>query len=90
METKHTPGPWVARLEKDGWVVAHNTYDCVAYIRTLTVADANAALIAAAPELLEACQAASAYLADPASEFEKNRKVATEMIHSAIARAKGK
>ena len=44
-------------------------------------------LHAAAPELLRGCNAALAYLADPASKFEENRRTAREIISDAIAKA---
>lgn len=57
-EAKHTPGPWVASwrdyggvIGKDGYVVAQ-----AATFRNKEVIEANARLIAAAPELLEALQ----------------------------------
>ena len=40
-------------------------------------------------ELLQACLAASAYLADPPSKYPENRRAAAEIIYSAIAKAKG-
>lgn len=46
-------------------------------------------VIGAAPDLLRACQAALAYLADPASPYYINRKKAAEMIHKAVAKAEG-
>src|SRR3990167_10415232 len=45
------------------------------------------ALCAAAPQLLRGCQAAIAYLTDPASEFESNRKEAERIIWCAIQAA---
>jgi len=66
----HTPGPWgveqtsvsnwIGRMRADGakveYIVAHTDRD---YLRDDVLArnDANARLIAAAPELLEACKA---------------------------------
>jgi len=40
-------------------------------------------------ELVRACQAAIAYLADPPSEFKENRDAAIEIIKDALAKAKG-
>lgn len=52
---KHTPAPWDIRTQKD----ARATYHLVnTRIETKEEADANACLIAAAPELLEACKTA--------------------------------
>jgi hypothetical protein len=72
METKHTPGPWVA-VGYEGLCV--NALDPLAGECTLTVAagrrgsslaelKANAALIAAAPDMLAALKAASFWLSE--------------------------
>ena len=51
---------------------------------------AIANLFAAAPDLYEACIAALAYLAPPASKFKENREVAADMIRKAIAKAEAR
>jgi hypothetical protein len=51
---------------------------------------ANARLIATAPDLLRGCQAALAYLCDPASAFPENRAAAAEIIRAAVAKAEGR
>jgi hypothetical protein len=90
---KHTPGPWgvldhAILSEKvnaygNFWVAGFGRGDA-----QLTEEDhANARLIAAAPELLDGCNAALAYLADPPSEFKENRKAAVAIIRAAIAKA---
>lgn len=68
----HTPGPWKAYRQNHHQIPAHQIEDAahmlVAYTghtRTPGQADANATLIAAAPDLLSACKAA---LADIDSE----------------------
>jgi len=43
----------------------------------------------AAPELLQGCNAALAYLADPASKFSENRQEAAKIIRAAIAKVEG-
>jgi len=65
----HTPGPWIATFENDRWVI-----DCQGEFgpkKALAVTagfyptnEANARLIAAAPELLEALKKAEAMLID--------------------------
>ncbi len=61
MKTNHTPGEWkqdnaeprkIYAYGGDGLTIA----DCNQPGRSVTEAEANARLIAAAPELLEACQ----------------------------------
>ena len=70
MSAQHTPGPWV--IHKHGLgspylgnVVREWQQDGITYMRTITIQlkydtpevnEANAQLIAAAPELLEACK----------------------------------
>jgi hypothetical protein len=99
METKHTPGPWECTIDSHGrgrilgngcWVAT-----------TWTVADddnnkrypaeANASLIAAAPDLLEACKQARAALPD-AWFAEKNGvpRSVIDLLNSAIYKAEGK
>lgn len=50
----HTPGPWTARKHTDtkGWTVSAG--NSIASVKPRPEAEANARLIAAAPELLEA------------------------------------
>ncbi len=61
MKTKHTPKPWEQHKGEDGKTYAtvrDATGQCVADCgsRTDEKAQANAQLIAAAPDLLEACE----------------------------------
>ena len=62
---EHTKGPWdFSRMGDSVWILADKTYiaeiiteddeDC--YVKGTEEQDANANLIAAAPELLEACR----------------------------------
>lgn len=69
-EVKHTPGPWVI---DPCWDILGNTDDgngMVCQITTDAVpraeAEANARLIAAAPELLEACRVTRALVSEAA------------------------
>lgn len=50
--SKHTPGPW--RTDKE--IIRGGDDDYIAVIIAGNSSDANACLIAAAPELLEACK----------------------------------
>jgi hypothetical protein len=87
---KHTPGPWYSRNGRSphfqGQVASESTGATIA-ISYSDEDGANARLIAAAPELLDGCNAALAYLADPPSEFKENRKAAVAIIRAAIAKA---
>ncbi|MTI62253.1 MAG: hypothetical protein FH762_20095 [Firmicutes bacterium] len=100
---KHTPGPWIpgAASEKaDIIIVAPNCtnledrYHPIAKVhRNHSDKHANAQLIAAAPELLEACEVAEGFAewctetANP--EFNEEAQRALDMIRSAIDKSKG-
>lgn len=72
MTTQHTPGPWTSRKQyANRWRIEHEVEGCIPLsiaIVTTTISEvgadrpglseANARLIAAAPELLTACKAA--------------------------------
>jgi len=96
MTTKHTPGPWNA---VGTWVENQNedfidVYICTcdseiigqSYLGRSDAEDrANARLIAAAPDLLEACQGAAHILQYCPDKQEK----AVALLLAAIAKAKG-
>ncbi len=66
MSATHTPGPWFIGKSADGTLVIKpdtgtapwNHGDCVAAVRPTERAMANAALVSAAPELLQALEGA--------------------------------
>lgn len=63
--TKHTPGPWVAEPGggRGAWIMgANREWTALACGDTDESANANARLIAAAPELLEALKVAQIWL----------------------------
>lgn len=67
-DTQHTPGPWRAEWVPKGqrpWVgrIAEGRWAALACGKTDEEAEANARLIAAAPELLAALQAVADYWA---------------------------
>jgi len=82
-QTKHTPGPWTINPEKQGgpWYRIEAENGWVAQVPN--PAGTNAALIAAAPELLEALKWASERVAGRGS-FEDYMK-----CQRAIAKAEG-
>ena len=95
--SEHTPGPWVVcPIQKEdllhsrkvgtgpeGWLgVAQAHGD------TQEEADANARLIAAAPDLLEACRIALVYLESDADDQQEREDWA--QIRVAIHKAEGK
>jgi hypothetical protein len=92
----HTAGPWfisrsenpdVYRGEEHWMIVDEPTHTCVADIETKLDAEANARLIAAAPELLEALQT----IARGYGEGGKfTQEALQEIAGTAIAKADGK
>ena len=100
MNTKHTPGPWRQStanpnaVNKDGEkcaigiATAHGTDDSnyAAFFPSTDEARANARLIAAAPELLEACIEALSLFDNYPACWEA---IGTyEVLNNAIAKAK--
>ena len=104
MTTKHTPGPWFYKHEK-GWhdIVTHHGELPDGSPNSWTVAsintrrepehEANARLIAAAPELLEALQSSDRAMSTAkhgyAFEIVAHDSVVRTMIRAAIAKATG-
>lgn len=86
MDAKHTPGPW----EMSGPTLKGNGYNIgsVNSHRT-TEGEANAALIAAAPEMLEALEAIATHFDTPASGRLCNISDLLNDARAAIAKAKG-
>jgi hypothetical protein len=91
--TKHTPGPWeVSGFPKsEGFSILTGKGRCVAERYPAAVSEkegeemeANARLIAAAPELLKACKAAFVIIRDMDGEVENTVK---DFVQQAIAHA---
>lgn len=94
----HTPGPWEVDVDGTGWAIGPSDR----FVATIDIdhtidendtplsdaeCEANARLIAAAPDLLEALRfMLDAYVEDP---WEANRSAAEEAARDAIARALG-
>lgn len=67
----HTPGPWETSSNGTDWdVCQENAGDMIADLKDCPNAQANARLIAAAPDLLTACRCALADLEGIMPEFE--------------------
>ncbi|WP_336802398.1 hypothetical protein [Kaistia sp. MMO-174] len=100
-EHKHTPGPWVWRGKSGslhqvgeepyrfGKTVLAPTYGYEAGAET-EVSDPDACLIAAAPDLLKACQAVADVCADDSERrMASDGYTALELVLAAIAKATG-
>lgn len=100
-ESKHTPGPWFVsgvrfRMNGGEWH-SINRYDeakkqdeniaCVGFDPRNGAGLTDARLIAAAPDLLEACKRASAILR---GDGAPGWGVAKDILNTAIARAEGR
>lgn len=97
MTTQHTPGPWAIRKHEKGFVVYYtdgeirsNTAQC--YDRSVAeehgTAEANAQLIAAAPELLAALQNIADHLwLEAKGEGKMDTKDLLQKAEAAIAKA---
>jgi hypothetical protein len=94
MTAKHTPGPWTAKRVGGGnlTVFGNNRFAIcfMGYLSSddeeasdLPNAEANAALIASAPDLLAACRVALSALGGRNNE-------ASERIKAALAKAEGR
>lgn len=97
-EPKHTPGPWNLQHCDTGWTVGPNAQrrgDHVADVHehqsgamSDATAAANASLIAAAPDLLAACEAA--IKATGGSEhWQGETRAFLLLAEAAVAKAKG-
>lgn len=98
----HTPGPWVLNgwdVVKSGCVEVKDglhTFPALAAIHNgdgklcMEEINANARLIAAAPELLMACRMLVALEDGDAHEADTSWKQARKIMRSAIAKAEGR
>jgi hypothetical protein len=96
-DNKHTPGPWRCwqlprEMDTNYWRIA-TTYDAMS-LDTVRgyCGEANARLIAAAPELLAACEAlanADVRMVDGLEVLDGDLSQYVDMARDAIAKAKG-
>lgn len=86
--TKHSPGPWTCFKRSGGFSIESPGLHAVASINWIMAkrdcAEANARLIAAAPDLLEALRAAADYMGEMGHPVEL-----LEQARAAIAKAEG-
>jgi len=93
-QTKHTPGPWQANKWAPGFeVCAPGSHYTICSLAGYNNEEANAQLIAAAPDLLEACKMALATIErltvrhGPFSSTDGTHSVLNEAIAKAEATA---
>lgn len=92
MKTEHTPGPWYFNPRNDPrqpQIASETTGHSIAVVYDHTTDDekrANARLIAAAPDLLEAAEALLEAIGD---DFRVVDMAEVMAMHAAISKAKG-
>lgn len=89
-QAKHTPGPWCQDIHIRTLIAGgdgHNVADIEAKYHSVGENLANASLIAAAPELLEALEL---LVREFATHGDKAAQSAIKQARAAIAKAKGK
>ncbi len=94
-ETKHTPGPWVVKgsnvFSQHGWQDTPIAQPCIN--PGIAASEANARLIAAAPELLAAAEKVvnnCHFLLNPFFGDEEEAQEGIKALHAAIAKARGR
>lgn len=102
--SKHTPGPWKWEFEYQYWLLTGANGDVIAddgsaggeYPPVIESTSPNAMLIAAAPDLLAACEAMITWANTPTVHTAEGAKTALreltkvgELTRAAIAKAKG-
>ena len=90
MDAKHTPGPWAVTLEDDSAIYINtvNPKGRIATVPKGKLAQEDARLIAAAPELLAALLDAVAALESYVPESDSEYQICIR-ARAAIAKAKG-
>jgi len=99
MENKHTPGPWSVGnepVDNEALYIYDNKEHLIASADTDSLAQyreealANARLIAAAPDMLEALQRVAAWIGCNVFPPELHHIDELRLLHAAIAKAQGK
>ena len=91
--TKHSPAPWKIRINYPERVINGNRTiaECCDRVNSPSNEDlANAKLIAAAPELLEAVKIGLTYVKCSCSSNEERLNKHIEILEKAIAKAEGR
>ena len=94
-DVKHTAGPW--SLDRDGWIISEKADFAICLIdasREVEAYDpedaANARLIAAAPDLLEALKYAHDHLAVTHYDIDGQPDEIMQRINAALDKAEGR
>jgi hypothetical protein len=88
LNTQHTPGPWKVHTEgKKTGILTSDNVDHVATVHNLYRQEANARLIAAAPELLEALAVFLAQYASHSTDPDREARPEIKLARAAIAKA---
>ena len=97
--SEHTPGPWKYGVRRDGsmWLSLGNPEKGPHYQGDLVASEADARLIAAAPDLLAACEVVVAFL-DRLEDGDESLLRIRQRVHAplraalepAIAKAEGR
>jgi hypothetical protein len=88
-ESKATPGPWRKRINGAGRIVIEGGRAQVCQLLEGARGEADAALIASAPDLLTACKALLAKLDVTHTRLLDRGIDITEQVRAAVARAEG-
>lgn len=88
MQTNHTQGPWFVTAAAGHWTIRGEGRD-IAYLPHRENVVANAHLIEAAPDLLEACSKAVEYLKDCDPDDAPVGGEVVKELWAAIRKAKG-
>jgi hypothetical protein len=94
--TMHTPAPWTvqAAIDETGAHVfasaQHGAAGGLVTVADLILSDADARLIAAAPELLEACRNVAGWVSEYDERLTEAQRKAIQITKDAIAKAEGR
>lgn len=86
MSGKHTPGPWLRRGQTDSIDSADGRSVCWVNLHTMP-AEANARLISAAPDLLEALQEAQDFIDRHSEPWYTSGQALLTKVRAAITKA---
>ena len=86
----HTPGPWEFGEEREGTLEIQTSQGAIAEVWGMPEAEADARLIAASPDLLEACKFLKKFYKPTYSGLDPIVKAEWEKLEETISRAEGR